>query len=283
MPIAFIPGENYPSISITGNRCFLNCKYCGGKYLNQMYHVATPQDLYNLIEKLWDKGMKGFLISGGFDKNGQLPLKPFLSTIKKIKKDFDPVISVHPGLVDINMVVEMRRSGIDIVDYGFIIDDFIIQEVMNLKNRSHRDFKSTLKHLYNNGPPYIAPHILIGLNYGSIKLEYQALEHVIEYDPYIIIFLVFIPTKGTQMEHVKPPEIEKIVELIKYARTIYNGEIALGCMRPPHYKPLLDEKLLKKNLIDRIVLPISKIIRNFNLRIINACCSIPREFFNRFS
>ena len=279
---AFTPGGKYVSVSITGAKCALKCKYCEGVYLRVMHHASTPQKFYSLAEKLWRRGAKGLLVSGGFDKNGRLPIDSFLPVIKKVKEDFDFVISVHSGLVDRKVIIEMRKAGIDVVDYELIVDDFVIKNVMNLEKRSSLDFLETLKILHEEGPPYIAVHIPIGLNYGIVKSEYEALEKLLEFDPYIIVFLVLMPTRGTPMENVKPPSIEEVVKLIEYARSLYSGEIVLGCMRPPSYKFTLDKVLIEENIVDRIALPAWSILEKFNLKIVNACCSLPRKLLSRF-
>lgn len=279
---AFIPGRKYAVVSITGSACLLKCKFCEGKYLEKMYSAPTPKKLYSLAEILWKRGFKGLLISGGFNEYGQLPIGPYLPVIKEIKRDFDLVISVHPGLVNNKTIAEMKKVGIDVVDYQLVVDDFVIREVMNLKNRSSIDFLTTLRNLYEEGL-YVAVHIPIGLNYGVIKSEYDALNILFNVlDPHILIFLVLTPTRGTPMEHVKPPDITEIVDLISYARNIYKGEIALGCMRPAFYKPTLDKLLLEKRVIDRIVLPLQQYIKRYRLKVVDACCSLPEKLIARF-
>jgi len=279
---AFIPGRKYATVSITGSMCLLKCRFCEGKYLKGMYHVSSPKELYSLADKLWRRGFKGMLISGGFNKQGQLPLRRYLPVIKKIKEDFDFVISVHSGLPDKETIIEMEKAGVDVVDYQLVVDDFVIKEVMRLRNRSSSDFLAALKELYDKGLK-VAVHIPVGLNYGVIKSEYTALDSLLElFNPHVLIFLVLIPTRGTSMEYVKPPNIEGIIDLIGHARKVYSGEIALGCMRPASYKRILDKILIEKQVIDRIALPPIQYIKRYRMEVVNACCSIPEELITRF-
>ena len=84
------------------------------------------------------------------------------------------------------------------------------------------------------------------------------------------------------MEYVKPPNIGGVIDLISYARKVYSGEIALGCMRPASYKRVLDKILIEKQVVDRIALPPLQYIKRHRLEVVNACCSIPEELITRF-
>ena len=105
---------------------------------------------------------------------------------------------------------------------------------------------------------------------------------LLDFDPYVLIFIVFMPTKGTPMEAISPPPVEGVVNLFRYARRRFSGEIALGCMRPPEYKKKLDEIILKEGLADRIAVPRWQIAEKYGLKKVPACCSIPKEFLSLF-
>jgi len=278
--IAFSPGESYPTISITGTTCALNCQYCQGYYLKNMYPALTPADLYSAVKNLHAKGARGILISGGFNQDGVLPIKPFLPTIKKIKKDFDLVISLHAGLVDKVLASELRMNNVDIVDYEFLIDPIIISEVKGLQ-KTPSDYIKSLELLTKYGPTYIAPHLPIGLRYGKIVNEKETIDSLKDYDPYLVAFLIFRPARDTMMADYNFPEKEDLIELFSYARKL-KGEIALGCMRPSMYKDKIDQVLIEKYLIDRIAVPRNKIVKKYNLNVVKACCSVPREFLSKF-
>jgi len=246
-----------------------------------MEHAVTPKQLYDTIKYLVRKGAKGILISGGFDPNGRLPIEPFLPVIREVKKKYNIVISVHAGLVDKNLAQKLRDHGIDIVDYELIVDPIVISKVKHL-NKKPEDFIKSYEVLINHGPPYVAPHIPIGFNYGRIVKEYEAIDIVKDYNPYVTVFLVFIPTKNTPMENTNPPRINEIVNVLKCARQRISGEIALGCMRPWTMKHTLDEIVCRERLVDRIVNPLRRIIKKYGLETINACCSIPKEYLHLF-
>lgn len=279
--MAYIPGQTYPAISITGMKCSLMCDYCKAHYLGGMFPALSPHLLYKLAEKLYGRGAKGLLISGGFNSKGELPIQPFLPTIKEIKRDFNLIISVHPGIVSRQLAMALEEAGVDIVDYEFVMDPMVIKDIMHLE-RAKEDFLNGLKWLVEEGPPYVAPHIPVGFHYGKINMEQESLEVLLDFDPYVLIFIVFMPTKGTPMEAISPPPVEGVANLFRYARKRFSGEIALGCMRPPEYKKKLDEIILKEGLADRIAVPRWQIAEKYGLKKVPACCSIPKEFLSLF-
>ncbi len=279
---AYIPGKKFPDISITGTSCPLNCAYCEGYYLHGMELAPTPKKLYDTVKYLVKRGAKGVLISGGFDLQGKLPVEPFLSTIKDIKRDFDIIISVHQGLVSKDLAIKLREAGVDIVDYEMILDPFVIKNIKNLKNKDPEDYIRSFELLDKYGPPYIAPHIPLGLNYGKIVYEYKVIDALMDFNPYILVFLIFIPTRGTKMENSSIPEAKDVVKIIAYARKKFNGILALGCMRPWKTKYLVDPYLIEKQLVDRITNPPKSIIKKYGLRVIEACCSVPKELLYKF-
>lgn len=279
---AFIPGSKFAAVSITGSTCWLNCKYCMGRYLKGMEHTPTPHHLKAFAKKFYKQGGRGILISGGFTREGKLPLTPFLQTIREIKKEYDFVISVHPGLVNKDDAENLRLAGVDIVDFDLTLSTYAIKRLKNLKDRDPTDFVSSLKYLYERGPPYIAPHILIGLPAVGAELTLEEIEFLKDFDPYVTVFLVFIPTEGTALSRAKTPNIYHVADILQKARHLLRGELGLGCMRPVSYKNSLDIIAIEKNLVERIAVPHLSTITKYELRKYDACCSVPRELLDRF-
>jgi uncharacterized radical SAM superfamily protein len=278
----FIPGLKYPSISITGDYCSLMCDYCRAHYLRGMKKVLTPKELYDLVRMLYKKGINGVLVSGGFNTEGSLPIDPYIPVIKDIKKDFKIVVSVHTGLISRSLASKLRDAGVDIVDYELVIDDYVIKEVMHLKGKRGEDFLKTYDELVKYGPPYIVPHILVGANYGRVITEFKAIDILRDYNPPITVLLILKPTENTPMANVRTPT-EEVIEVFKYTRKRLSSEIALGCMRPLEVKYTLDFKLTELGLIDRIVNPLKKFIDEFQVEIIETCCSLPNELIKNLS
>ena len=58
----YYPLPRFPSISVTGDRCSLRCKHCGGYYLRGMAGVETPSKLKRFCTKLEAEGGVGLLM-----------------------------------------------------------------------------------------------------------------------------------------------------------------------------------------------------------------------------
>lgn len=264
-PLAFIPGDKYPSISITGDKCWLLCSYCRGKYLKQMIHIYSPDELREIAREIILKGGYGLLVSGGFTRQGYLPIKPYLPVINEIKKKYDLIISIHPGFIDRDTMILLRDIGVDIVDYELILD----KTILSIRKHLNITIKQHIKHyidMIEYGPPHIVPHIPIGFT-ANDKWIYRAIDMLSEIEPENTVFLI---SMNSDMKI-----IDRVINILRYARTRLNGIISLGCMRPFKLKAILDKIVIEEELVDRIVNPLKKHIREYELKIIETCCSVP--------
>jgi len=277
---AYFPGAIYPTISITGNKCLLNCSYCRGRYLDGMVSAVTPELLYQAAKSLKKKAAKGILVSGGFDKDGVLPIRPFLPTIRRIKEELGLLVSVHPGLVDREMACLLRESKIDIVDFQLVVDPIVIKEMQGLE-RGPLGYMESLDALMKYGPPYIVPHIPIGFRDGDATTEKEAVDLAKDYDPYLLTVLFSIPPPTSAIQGFIS-DLEKLLSFLRYARSS-KYETAIGCMRPPKMRESLDVYAVEERLVDRVAVPDLRVVNKFGMKVIRACCSIPNEFIHLFS
>ncbi|MCR6624382.1 MAG: radical SAM protein [archaeon YNP-LCB-024-027] len=264
----------FPSISITGDKCGLKCKFCDGRVLGEMLQAESPHELYELIRFLKGRyGIVGVLISGGFDRSGRLPIKPFTSTLREIKRDFDLVVSVHGGLMDSTYASMLRDCGVDIVDFT-LYDPKTMRDVVGL-NVDWNAIMGSLESVYSYGPSYIAPHILVGSYFGKVSEEENLIRLLKDFKPYILIFLSLLPVKGTEFQNIPPVGVDEFLKLFNYARNVLPGaELALGCMRVRgEYSISLEKSLWSAGLLDRIVLPNYVKVD----RMMPFCCSLPRD------
>jgi hypothetical protein len=246
-----------------------------------MKWITDPGRLISFCEKINDEGCVGALLSGGFDKRGRLlNLENMLKPIKKVKKETDLLIAIHPGFVDEDLARELANAKVDIALIDCIGSKATIKEILGI-DASPDDYLDTLENLTDAGIP-IAPHICIGLHYGKLKGEIEALKMIKEScDPSVIIFIIFRPTKGTEMENFSPPSIGDISKVIKKAReTFPNADLSLGCMRP---RNLLREEIeiaALKNGVNRMVIPSKKTLdeamkMGYEIKEIDGCCALP--------
>lgn len=223
--------NDFQTISITGNKCSLKCKHCEGRLLETMRSAVTPEILYSLSCQLKKKGTVGCLISGGCLQDGTIPLKQFISTFKRIKRDLGLTLFVHCGLISQETAILLKRSGIDAALIDVISSQEIINNTLNL-NIQVKDYVDSLNALHSAGLP-IVPHVIVGLNEGKIGSELNTLRMILPISPAAIVIIAFMPIRGTVMEKTIPPQPLDIAKVIACAKLMFpQTPVTLGCMRP---------------------------------------------------
>lgn len=233
-------------VSITGSYCELNCGHCSAGILKSMEPATTPDGLIKIAEERKTRGITGLLISGGSDKNGIVPLMDFLPAIKEIKERLKIKVFVHTGLVDDKLAEGLKDAEADSVLIDIIGSEETIREVYHLKGITTEDYEESLKSLQKYCLS-ISPHIVIGLHYGKIKGEFNAIRIIAKYKPSSLVFVVITPLHDTPMENISLPSIEQAGNIFLMARSILpETPIILGCERGfGRYKTELDIAAIK--------------------------------------
>ena len=240
---AVYPIKTMP-VSVTGTRCALGCSHCGGHYLEHMVHIK------DLETQVAARNPSSLLVSGGCNSWGEVPLQPFWEQIKGIK---GLRLNVHPGVVHKGWAEELAQEDI-VVSFDFVLDDEAISSAFN-GNWTKNDYIEAFDRLAGS-KAQVVPHILVGLRKGAVRGEYDALYHLLSRGIRKVIFIVFIPTRGTRWEHLLPPPVEDVARLLAWTRSESPSlDISLGCMRPKgRYRRQLDLLAVRAG-VDRIVLP----------------------------
>lgn len=92
-----------------------------------MEGVMSVDEFEKTIRKMNARGVKGFLVSGGFDKEGSLHVRKYLPVMRKLKNELGVIFNVHPGVQGKDVVEEMS-DAIDIVDFEFTFTEAEIKE-----------------------------------------------------------------------------------------------------------------------------------------------------------
>jgi len=244
----------FPSISVTGSFCALRCKHCGGKVLNTMLPALTPECLVEVCTEIKSKGGVGCLISGGCLPDGSVPLDRFVDAIAEVKKTLDLTLVVHTGVIDIAMAKRLRDAGVDAALIDIIGSDETIREIYQL-NVSVADYDRSLRALHESGIPLV-PHVLVGLHYGKLKGELEALQMIAKYSPSAVIVIALMPIHGTLMETVTPPTPIDIARVLVAARLMLpKTPLVLGCMRPKGKHKAETDVLAVKAGVNAIAFP----------------------------
>jgi uncharacterized radical SAM superfamily protein len=269
--------DAFPSISITGSSCALKCKHCNGRVLETMVSALTPEELFDVCSKLKKNGAVGCLISGGCLPDGSVPIDKFIKTIAMIKKELGLTIFVHTGVINLKTAKQLKTAGVDATLIDIIGSDETIREVYHL-NVKVADYEQSLKNFVKVGIPFV-PHVLVGLHYGQLKGELDALKMIAKYSPSAVITIAFTPIHGTPMEHVNPPKPEDIAKFLASARLLLpKTPVVLGCMRPKGNHRKRTDRLAVLAGVSAIAFPMEdaiKLAESLKLEIFfsSLCCS----------
>ncbi len=276
----FNPGAHFPSISVTGTQCQLQCQHCAGRFLHQMHAITSPQELLTFCKNLAHQKGVGCLISGGCDNTGVIPLAPFLPTLAKIKQSTELFLNVHTGFLTDSQANNLSQTGIDCASVDIVGDDATIHTVYGLTQRTTKDYVSTLKSLGKTNLP-VAPHVCVGLQNGDLVGELNALQLIkTSIKPKLLVIIALMPTEGTPMANSSPAQALDIARVCAISRLLFpETEIALGCMRPRGAIRRQTEQLAVQAGVTRLVLPTKTTIEylqknDYTISMQNTCCVI---------
>lgn len=267
-------------VSITADACELNCDHCGRRIIKSMKPATTPQALFNYAQEIANRGAKGMLISGGSNKNGVVPIRTFLTTIARIKREFGLKIVAHLGILDEDTVSEIAGfGGIDGAMMDIVGSDDTLRQVYHLQDVKTDKFENSLRLLCEYGIKTI-PHVVIGLHYGKILGEYKALEIISRYSVSAVVLVGLLPQIKTKMADVTPSSPDEMGEIFKHARHLFpKTPVMLGCMRPMGKHKFQTDTLALYAGLNGIAYPAEGIVNlareiGLELQFSQMCCSL---------
>jgi len=254
--IEFVYPTRTAEISVTGKECALRCAHCNGVFLRDIKR-GEP---------------RSYLITGGCNGEGEVPLTEHLDIIRELAKDH--TLIAHTGLIGEEAVEEIAPF-VEAVSFNFLSDDDTIREVYGLKKFAE-DYIESYRALRRHTKVY--PHITIGLNGGKIVGERGAIETLRSIGAPAVIFNIMRPTRGTRYENLRPPAVEEVADIIGEAKEVLrDAPIYLGCMRPGgEYREAVDREAMGLE-VDRIVMPSRGAVRlakanGLPIRYRDECC-----------
>lgn len=221
----------YPAVSITGDRCRLDCEHCKGHLLRTMPRTDTPEDLIAYGLRAWERGDSGLLVTGGCDDLGRLPWKEFARAISYLKSRTGLVITVHAGQLQLEAAKELRDAGVDQALVDVIGDAATAKEIYHLPDGT-QSILQTMDVLARVGLEMV-PHVLVGLYNGRLRGELNAVRMLKAYPLKKYAIVVIMPFKGTPMAGIQPPRPREVALFMAWARLELPGlQVSLGCARP---------------------------------------------------
>lgn len=269
----------WPAISITGGDCKLQCDHCKAKILEPMIATRTPEELWRVVNEQINGGAQGMLLTGGSNHRNEVEYDDYYSTIRKIKDTFpDFKIAMHTALVDMDIARRMEDSGIDAAMMDVIGSQDTITQVYHLR-RTVDDFEKTLEYLVSTKLK-VVPHIVLGLHYGHLLGEWNALEIIQRHKPQAVVLVVVMPFYAPENRPFVTPDSKEVGRFFMDARAaLPDVPLLLGCARPPgRVKMEIDSYAVMAGLnglahpSDGMVELAVRLERD--VRVTPACCSI---------
>lgn len=269
----------WPAVSITGGDCKLQCDHCKAKILEPMIPARTPEDLWRVVNGIIEDGAQGMLLTGGSNHRNEVEYDAYYSTIRRIKDEFpDFRIAMHTALVDDNIALSMEQAGIDAAMMDVIGSQDTITQVYHLR-RSVDDFEATLESLVRTNMK-VVPHIVIGLHYGRLLGEWNALEMIQRHLPDAVVLVVVMPFYAPESRPFVTPDTEAVGRFFMDARkALPETPLLLGCARPPGQAKLQIDTYAVMAGLNGIAHPSDGVVElaarlERRIRVTPACCSI---------
>jgi uncharacterized radical SAM superfamily protein len=273
-------GKNsFPSFSITAGACGLNCDHCRAEILKPMLAATSPAMLDQKVRHLIaTQDLQGFLLSGGSNRRNEIPYERFYPVVEKLKRDFPCLsIAIHTALTDEAGARAMEAAGVDTAMMDVIGAEETIRQVYHL-DRPVADFEATLAALTATSMK-VSPHIVIGLHYGRVLGEPNALDIVSRYPVEALVLVVVMPFYAAPGLFAVPDAADVGRIFGEARRRLHDRQVLLGCARPPGlHKRAVDAYAVMAGL-DGIAFPADGVVgvaraigRPFHQE--HACCSI---------
>ena len=273
-------GKNsFPAFSITAGGCALMCDHCEAKILEPMIPAIKPEMLDHKVRQLIEtEDLQGFLLSGGSNKQNEIRYSRFYPVVEKLKRDFPHLrIAIHTALTDEAGAKEMEAAGVDVAMLDIIGAQETIREVYHL-DRPVDDFEATVEALCATSMQ-ISPHIVIGLHYGRILGEENALEILSRHDTKALVLVVIMPFYAKPGTFVTPDANDVGRIFLEARRRLPDRQVLLGCARPPGMHKRVTDAYAVMAGLDGIAFPADGAVavadmtgRPFHQA--HACCSI---------
>ncbi|MGA2795823.1 MAG: radical SAM protein, partial [Roseiarcus sp.] len=271
--------NSFPAFSVTAGACALDCDHCQAKILAPMIPATDPQTLDRKVRDLaLLQGLQGFLLSGGSNRRNEIKYERYYPVVERLKRDFPHLkIAIHSALLDAARARRMEAAGVDTAMMDVIGAQETIREVYHL-DRGVADFEATLAALCSTGME-VVPHIVIGLHYGRLLGETDALDIVSRHAVHSLVLVVVMPFYGRDGMFATPATGEVGRIFIEARARIPDRPVLLGCARPAGMHKRVTDAYAVMAGLDGVAFPaegavgVAKAIgRPFTQQ--HACCSV---------
>ena len=275
-------GAPWPAVSITGPECRLQCDHCRGEVLAPMTPARDPATFRRVAEAAAAAGAGGLLVTGGSNRRNEVEYGPFLPAFRRLKDRYPALqLAVHTGLMGPAEAAALAEAGVDVAMVDVVGARDTVRQVYHLK-RDPEAFERTLAALLATGMR-VVPHIVIGLHYGHLLGEWQALEVLRRQRPPAAVLVVAMPHYAPPERPFRVPEAGEAARfLLDARRALPETDLQLGCARPPGaHRARLDAYAVLAGL-DGVVHPAEGVVELARrlgrpVTVAAGCCSVAEQ------
>ena len=257
----FTPSRLFPSVSITGEECALQCKHCRGRLLEGLIPAVEPDALLRIASELDENGALGMLVTGGCDREGRVEIERVLSAVRQIKNETDLLVIAHTGFVRPSVAEMLAGSGVDGVALDVVGDSATAKRVYGL-DVAPEDYLESMCALLDAGVD-VFPHVCVGLNFGRLSGEYHALRLIREASVSVsrVVITALMPLPGTPMAGRKPDPADVLRVVCDAAKLFSYERVLLGCAHSVGRDRGVIETLALESGVMNIALPTMRLVR----------------------
>jgi uncharacterized radical SAM superfamily protein len=198
-----------------------------------MIPAVSPETLDRKVRELIaQQDLQGFLLSGGSNRRNEIRYERYYPVVERLKREFPHLkIAIHSALLDAARARGMEAAGVDTAMMDVIGANETIAEVYHL-DRKAEDFEATLAALCATSME-VVPHIVIGLHYGRILGETNALDIVGRHRIHSLVLVVVMPFYARPGTFTTPATADIGRIFLEARRRLPDRQVLLGCARPP--------------------------------------------------
>ena len=273
----FITSNNFPCVSLTGSRCQLNCKHCGGRLLSRLVPANPPEKLELIARRLANNGARGMLITGGCDTKGKVPTAAAAQYIKRIKQQTDLIVIAHTGFITPDEACALKDSGLDGIAFDVVGDAGTVRRVYGL-DVTGDDYLKSLQAISDAGIN-VFPHVCVGLDFGKVCGELPALELIRHINPTTVVITGLMPVAGTAMSSVKPDPYDFAEVFCRACELFPDIPITLGCAHSSGRDRELIERIALECGVFNFALPTRSFVKyahaeGYVIEYFGTCCGV---------
>jgi lipoyl synthase len=267
----------FVAVSLNGDTCHLQCDHCQTRMLKALHHVDSPEGFRTLASRLAGRGCRGMLLTGGCRPDGTIPLETYADAARQAREDFGLRYAVHTKLVTDEFAQAAAHAGTDLLMTDLVGDDESLRAVYHLRSCTVDDVRKSLDRAEAHGLR-LAPHIMIGIAWGSVVGEWVALDMLRGRNVAALSLVVLTPLRQTPMADVQI-DLPAVLDFMTQARLSLPGtRMTLGCAKTGGaMQRTLEEHALRLGF-DAIAYPTEGVVdqargMGYDVRLSESCCA----------